>query len=337
MMLWTVLWLVGGIAGGLVAAWMLISAAGMDGPRRGLHGRGGVTACGACGHEAVTPDRISACPECGEAYADAGLLTPRAGLRYGPPMPIIGLLLLSGVVLGSALLAPQAGMAANRSAIGGAQVESRRMTSSFEPKIHGVTVPPARIYWLGFHRDTLIARSPGQWNPSSPVIAGSMEVEIIVGSAPHAPAPSPTSSSTPRFRLLLEGFLASDWRIVDGANVERARGSDGREAGVAELFRVAGISPDGSAWPGARDELNMAQRIVTVHAAAGSGRVVGLPSPGLYGLTTQGTMTTVRGTSTFHRASPLGIAAGAGTPVVLSGVALGVLGLICWLRRRMVA
>ena len=140
-MLWTVLWLVGGIAGGLVAAWMLISAAGMD-ARRGLHGRSGVMACGACGHEAVTPDRISACPECGEAYADAGLLTPRAGLRYGPPMPIIGLLLLSGVVLGSALLAPQAGMAANRSAIGGAQVESRRMTSSLrteDPRGHGAT------------------------------------------------------------------------------------------------------------------------------------------------------------------------------------------------------
>ncbi len=335
-MLWVILWWVGGISGALVAVWMLVAAAGLDGARRGLRGRRGVLSCGACGHEAVTPDRIAACPECGALYAKVGLVTPRAGLRYGPPTPIVLLLVLSGVVLGSALLAPPVGMAANLRAIGGAQIESRRMTTSFQPEVTGASVPPARLYWLGFHRDILTARTPGQWSANPPLLRGSMEVEIVVGSTSQTPASVPAPTSAPRFTLRLDSFSTSDWQLVDGSDVEHARGSDGPEVGIAALFDAAGLSSQGSAWPGAQDELDMALRIVTLHAAAGGGQITGLPSPGLYGLRRIGTSTTVNGTSTFHAISPWGIAAGVATPALLSGAALGLLGLIWWLRRRMV-
>jgi hypothetical protein len=281
----------------------------------------------------VTPDTIATCPECGAEYARVGLLTPKAGLRYGPPLWVVALLLLSLVVIGSALLAPIAGKAANTATIGGAQIEQRRMTAAFTPA-DVITGPPE--YWLGVHTDMLIARAPGAWTPNPPELSGSLEVELLIGpGARHGPG-GPGAAGLPRYRLRA-GFTGDDWRIVDPGGGPAASGSDGLEAGVARLYELAGVAPgQPRAWPGSADEMDAAQQIARLHADAAGGRVQLVNVPGPYGLQRSGNSTTIKGQSTFHRASPWGIAAGVATPAGLAVVAGVLLGLIAWSRRRMV-
>lgn len=337
-MLWTVLWWAGGVAGGIAALWLLASAAGLDKPRRALRGRDGTLSCGACGHEAVQPDTIARCPECGAEYAKAGLLTPRAGLRYGPPVWVVAVMLMGLVILGSAMLAPVAGQAANRWAIGGSQIEERRMTASFTPAVMpgAPTTSGMPEYWLGVHTDMLIAGSRGTWTPNPPELSGSLEIELIAGSGSRNGPQGPGAAALPRYRLLA-GFTGDAWRIVDASNRSLASGDDGLEAGVARLYELAGVAPgQAKAWPGSADEMDAAQQIARLHADAAGGRVRLVNLPGPYGLQRRGNSTTSKSISTFHRASPWGFAAGVATPVGLLAVALILLGAIGWLRRRMV-
>lgn len=337
-MLWTALWWAGGVAGGLVALWLLASAAGLDKPRRVLRGQGGSLACGACGHEAVQPDRIAVCPECGAEYARVGLLTPRAGLRYGPPVWVVAVLLLGLVIVGSAMLAPQAGMAANRWAIGGSQVEERRLTASFSPAAMpgAPTTSGMPEYWLGVHTDMLIAGSLGTWTPNPTKVSGSLEVELVAGSGSRNGPHGPGATALPRYRLLA-GFTGDAWRIIDAQGTKLASGRDGLEAGVARLYELAGVAPgQAKAWPGSADEMDAAQQIARLHADAAGGRVQLVNLPGPYGLQRRGNSTTSKSISTFHRASPWGFAAGVATPVGLGVVAFWVMGGIWWLRRRTV-
>lgn len=323
---WTVLWWTGGLAGGVVASWVLASAAGLDRPRRWLRGGSGSLACGACGHQAVTPDRIATCPECGAGYARAGLLTPRAGLRYGPPLWVASLLLLALVVIGSALLAPVAGKAANRRAIGAAQVEEARITHSFEPP-HG--------YALALHQELARSQSMGTWSQSPPVLEGTVRLELVVGATAGSGINHPNNRTLPKFFLELPGRDES-WRLLDSALVPIDHGT-GVDTGVAALYDAAGL---GSAAPTpiiTEAELAGIAELAAAFQGAQGGRPSGFPALlAPTGLTVGGMGTAILGYHTFHRASPWGIAAGVGSGAGLLLIALVVLGAIAWLRRRMV-
>ncbi|MFI4917499.1 MAG: hypothetical protein ACIAS6_13455 [Phycisphaerales bacterium JB060] len=329
-MLWTVLWWTGGVAGSLVALWLLVAAAGLDRPRRWLRGgrgRSGALACGACGHEAVTPDTIATCPECGAGYAQVGLLTPKAGLRYGPPPWVVALLLLAGVVLGSAMLAPVAGTMANRRAIGAPQVEQARITSSFEP---------ASGFALAVHQELARAQSMGTWSQTAPVLSGTVRVDLVAGATAGSGINHPNNQNLPKFFLELP-TEAGSWRLLDATLAPMTAGN-GLENGVVALFAAAGLGPRGATPAVTEAELAAIAQLVGAYQDARGGQPASLATllPAT-GLTPTGQGMSVRGYHTFHRASPWGIAAGAATPAGLLLVAGLLLGAIGWSRRRMVA
>ncbi len=273
-MLWTVLWWTGGVAGGLVALWVLAAAAGLDRPRRWLRGQSGALACGACGHEAVTPDRIATCPECGAEYARAGLLTPRAGLRYGPPLWVVSLLLLALVVIGSALLAPIAGRAANTATIGGPQIILQRQTASYAPgimgSVPGVTTQGMPDYRLAFHRDLAVTRVPPSPSAGANELACALEVELVVGPGARS---GPTSHGTAGLSVYHLHATAGNglWRIEDAGGAELGRGTGGPAAGVEKLYEAGGIhSTQPAGWTGSADELREAQTIAIGSAESGA-------------------------------------------------------------------
>lgn len=322
---WTVAWWVGGVAGGLVALWLLAAAAGIDRPRRWLRGRGHALACGACGHAAVTPDTIATCPECGAGYAQAGLLTPKAGLRYGPPPWVVALLLLAGVAIGSALLAPVAGKAANRRAIGAPQVEEARIHNSYQP--------PSG-YALAIYQEQLRAQQSGTWSQHPPVLEGTVRVELTVGATLASGSNPPGSAQVPRLNLQLptEG---DRWTITDAAGTEVATGQ-GSASGVARLFEAGGLDPTSPIAAVTEDELAAIAELVQAFHGAKSGPVQGLAAiVPRTGLSPRGTGISMLGYHTFHRASPWGIAAGVATPAGLVVVAGVLLLAIAWSRRRM--
>jgi hypothetical protein len=319
-------WWTGGLAGGLVALWVLASAAGLDRPRRWLRGRSGALACGACGHGAVTPDTIATCPECGAEYARVGLLTPRAGLRYGPPVWVVALLLLAMVVIGSALLAPVAGKAANRRAIGSSQVDEARLTHSFDP---------TAAYMLAVHQEQARAYQAGAWSHSPPVLEGTVRLELVVGSGASGGINHPNNRGLPKFNLELPAQGAS-WRLLDSTLAEIDRGT-GVAGGVAALYDAAGLGPT-APTPAITDaELVGIADMAEAFQGAGGGRPAGLTQLlTTAGLSPAGTGMSILGYHTFHRASPWGIAAGVATPAGLLAVAGVLLGAIAWSRRRMV-
>ncbi len=323
---WTVLWWIGGVAGSLVALWLLAAAAGLDRPRRWLRGTSGALACGACGHEAVTPDTIAMCPECGAGYARVGLLTPKAGLRYGPPPWVVALLLLAGVVLGSALLAPVAGKAANRRAIGAPQVEQARITNSFDP---------ASGFAIAMHQELARAQSMGTWSQNPPVLEGLVRGELGAGASAGSGINHPSNRGLPKYDLELPAQGAS-WRLLDSTRAAIDQGT-GVAEGVDALFAAAGVGPDAPTPAITESQLTGIAELAAAFQGAGGGRPAAfatlLPPTGL---TPTGQALSVLGYHTFHRASPWGIAAGVATPAGLVVVAGALLGLIGWSRRRMV-
>lgn len=319
-MLWTILWWAGGVAGGVVALWLLAAAAGLDRPRRMLRGarhRTSPLACGACGHEAVEPDRITSCPECGAQYALAGLLTTRAALRLGPPLWVVGVLLLGLVVIGGALLAPRMARIANRQSIGTPHVEQARITHSYLP---------AAGFALNIHRELLRAQPPGAWTQNPPVLEGSVRVELLVGSSVAGGINNPANLGMPRYHLELP-FIADGgdrWTLVDVTQSPAtilAEGDGGAAQGMARLFDAANLGPTSPSAAVTGAELAAMGELAGAFQAAGggglSGNVGGLVAP--TGLTARGVGTSMLGSHVFHRAAPWGIAAG-----VLTGVGLAV-------------
>lgn len=339
-MLWTILWWTGGVAGGIAALWLLAAAAGLDRPRRVLRGgkhRTSPLACGACGHEAVEPHRITACPVCGARYAIAGLLTTRAAQRLGPPLWVVAVLLLGASTIGSALLAPTMARIANQQSIGAPHVEQARITHSYLP---------AAGFVLNIHRELLRAQPPGAWTQNPPVLEGSVRVEVLVGSSVAGGINNPANRGMPRYHLELP-FLADRgdrWTLVDATQPPTtpatilAEGDGGAAEGMARLFDAANLGPGSTIAAVTGAELTAMGELARAFQAAGgaglTGNVGGLVPP--TGLSPSGVGTSMLGYHVFHRAAPWGIAAGVGTGAGLGLLAVGVLVAIWWLRRRMV-
>lgn len=326
-MIWTVLWWCVGVLGGLVALWLLIAAAGLDSPRRALRGRGPVLACGACGHEAVDPSRITACPECGALYSTVGLLTPRAALRCGPPLVVVVALLLVLVGLGSALLAPIAARAANTRTIGAASVEEVQITHSF--------IPTAG-YALAIHQELLRAQPTGTWSQNPPVLEGSIRVVIVVGANASSGINHPSNRGLPTYSLELP-FEGNHWRLVDSTRQLLAMGDGGAGEGMARLFDAGGVGPGSASAVVTDPELDALAELAEAFQTAAGGRPSGmallLPAAGV---SPGGMGTALLGCHTFHRAAPWGIAAGVGTAFGLLVVAAVLLAVIRLLRKRLI-